>query len=409
MGKTTLERIAFHCYNTPMDKNEFDVIVIGAGPAGIMAAGMSAKTGRRTLLLEKNDLIGRKLSLSGGGRCNISTLVPQNEFLQAFGRDGQFLRQAINVFGPEELKNFLNEIDVDVYEQGPQLFIAGGGKKLIESLVAFLNRQHVEMAFNQNVTAISPRCEGGFNVSTTGEVFVARQKVILAAGGRSYPTTGSTGDGFSLAKSLGHDIHTPVPAMGEIHLKDSPFGGLAGISLEDVLVEVFFDAKREGKFRGGFLITHHGVSGPAILNASLAIARGLQKKQNVSIRLHFFPDRPPTEPDAVESLPQRLREMILQRADVDRSQKNIQFSRVQRHEILTMLTGWKFDVADTGSWDQAMVTVGGVSLKEVDPKTMQSRIVPGLYFAGEVLDLAGACGGYNIQASLSTGYLAGVS
>lgn len=392
-----------------MDKNEFDVIVVGAGPAGIMAAGMSGKTGRRTLLLEKNDLIGRKLTLAGGGRCNVSTLVPQSEFLQAFGRDGQFLRQAIATFGPEELKNFLAEIDVAIYEQGPQVFIAGGGRKLIGSLIAFLNHQHVQILFDQKVTAITPCRENRFNVETASDHFIAHQKVILAAGGKTYPTTGSTGDGFSLAKSLGHQINSPVPAMGTIHLKDSAFSGLAGISLDDVLVEVFFDAKREGKFRGGFLITHHGVSGPAILNASLAIARGLQKKHNVSIRLHFFPDRTPDDLDALESLPQRLREMILKQAGVDLSQKTIQFTRSQRHTILSMLTGWKFEIADTGSWEQAMVTVGGVSLKQVDPKTMQSLLVPGLYLAGEVLDLAGACGGYNIQAAFSTGYLAGIS
>lgn len=392
-----------------MENNEFDVIVIGAGPAGIMAAGMSAELGRRTALLEKNDLIGRKLSLAGGGRCNVSTLVPQSEFLQAFGRDGQFLRQALATFGPEELKEFLARIDVTVYEQGPQVFIAGGGKKLIEALVHFLNRQHVEILLNQNVIAITSLGEKRFKVTTADDSFIARQKVILAAGGRTYPATGSTGDGFTLAKSLGHEIRQPVPAMGTIHLKETVFSGLAGISLDDVLVEVFFEGKREGKFRGGFLITHHGISGPAILNASLTLARGLQKHGKVSIRLHFFPDRVVKDVDALDSLPQRLREMILKQAGVDLSAKNIQISRSQRHAILAMLNGWNFDVADTGSWDQAMVTVGGVSLKEVDPRTMQSLLVPGLFFAGEVLDLAGACGGYNIQSAFSTGYLAGTS
>jgi predicted Rossmann fold flavoprotein len=392
-----------------MDNNEFDVIVIGAGPAGIMAAGMSGKTGRRTLLLEKNDLIGRKLSLAGGGRCNVSTLVPQSEFLQAFGRDGQFLRQALAAFGPEELKEFLAQIDVAVYEQGPQVFIAGGGKKLIESLTIFLKRQHVEILLSQNVTAITSLGERRFKVTTANDSFIARQKVILAAGGRTYPATGSAGDGFTLAKSLGHEIRQPVPAMGTIHLKDSVFSGLAGISLDDVLVEVFFDAKREGKFRGGFLITHHGISGPAILNASLTIARGLQKHCKVSIRLHFFPDQTVDDVDVLDSLPQRLREMIMKQAGVDLSARPIQITRSQRHAILSMLSGWNFEVTDTGSWDQAMVTVGGVSLKEVDPKTMQSLLVPGLYIAGEVLDLAGACGGYNIQSAFSTGYLAGIS
>ena len=394
-----------------MDKNEFDVIVIGAGPAGIIAAGMSARTGRRTALLEKNDQIGRKLRLAGGGRCNISTLVPQSQFLQAFGREGQFLRQAISALGPEELKKFLAEINVDIYEQGPQLFIAGGGKKLVEALIVFLNRHHVEIRLNQKVTAILPLENGRFSVETSTDHFVARQKVILAAGGKTYPLTGSAGDGFVLAQSLGHQINPPVPAMGAVHLKESVFDGLAGISLQDVLVEVFFDNKRQGTFRGGFLITHHGVSGPAILNASLIIARGLEKHHKVSIRLHLFPDQN-IDNDTMgilETLPQRLRAMILKQAGVDLSQKTIQITRSQRHALLSMLKGWNFEVKNTASWDQAMVTVGGVSLKQVDPKTMQSRLHPGLYFAGEVLDLAGACGGYNLQAAFSTGYLAGIS
>jgi hypothetical protein len=391
-----------------MDSNAFDVIVIGAGPAGIMAAAAAADRGLRTALVEKNDLIGRKLKLAGGGRCNVGTAAGLDDFLNAFGRDGRFLRQALTAFDFETLKNFLAKIDVQTYQDGVQLFIRGGGGALTKAFDNHLRRKCVKLLFNHRVTKITRNEETGFDVVTNQDRFVTR-KIILAAGGRSYPTTGSDGDGFTLARELGHDIRTPTPAMGPVQVRDNPFTGLAGISVDGVLVEVCLDGKRAGKFVGGLLITHHGLSGPAILNASLAIARGFQKKQKAEIKIHFFPEERIDDPSALDRLPQRMRVALLTYAGVDLTRKPMQITRGERHRLLEILNGLTLEVTALASWQEAMVTAGGVALNQIDPQTMESKKVPGLHFAGEVLDLAGACGGFNIQAALATGYLAGLS
>ncbi|MFA5863525.1 MAG: aminoacetone oxidase family FAD-binding enzyme [Phycisphaerae bacterium] len=391
-----------------MDKN-FDCIVIGAGPAGIMAAGMSAGRGQKTAILERNEVIGRKLQLTGGGRCNIGNLVGIRDFLNAFGRSGQFLRQALSTFGPDELKTFLADLGISLIEEDTNLFVAGGGRKLVEGLAEFLNRRGVKVFYHQQVTAIHILSDGKFDAVTKTGSFTSSGKVIITTGGRSYPATGSTGDGFTLARQLGHEITPLVPAMGPIHLSENIFTGLAGISLPRVTIEVFIDDKREGKFTGGFLITHHGISGPAILDASLSIARGLQKNKSVYLKINFVPAGALNELDTLEKFPHRLKEMFLIHVGVDTAKKPIQISRPQRQQLFQMLKSMKLTVANTGSWDQGMVTVGGVALNQVNPRTLESLLVKGIHFAGEVLDLAASCGGYNIQAALSTGYLAGIS
>jgi predicted Rossmann fold flavoprotein len=388
----------------------FDVVVIGAGPAGMLAAGTSSAKGMKTALLEKNDIPGKKLRLTGGGRCNVTTLVSQDDFLKAFGHDGQFLRQAINAFGPEELKLFLSEIGVETYRQGDQLFVHGGGRKLVDSLVKYLHHQGVRIFFNERAAHVRQNIEdNSLEILTQTGKYIAKQKLIITTGGKTYPLTGSEGDGLKIAEELGLKIQPTIPAMGAIALSDNIFIGLSGISLDSVSIEVFLDGKRNGKFRGGLVITHNGLSGPSSLNASLAIARGRQKTHSARIRLDFFPDENERNIDLLDRLPQRLREMLLKRAGVDTKVKSFQLTRLQRRAVQEMLTGIDLEVANTGTFENAMVTVGGVSLKEIDPRTMESRRVKNVYFAGEILDLAGACGGFNIQAAFSTGYLAGIS
>jgi len=387
----------------------YEVIVIGAGPAGIMAAGTAAGWGRKTALLERNDQIGRKLRLAGGGRCNVATLAALDEFFQAFGRQGQFLRSALAEFGLDQLRKFLTDIGVSVYQENNQLFITGGGRVLVDKLAIYLRRQGVKLFYQQRVKKIASLGDGSFEIKTDDRRFLARRKVILAVGGKSYPHTGSSGDGFTLAGDVGHEIITPVPALGPVHLTKNPFQTLAGVSLPEVMVEVFVGGKREGKFTGGFLITHQGISGPAVLDASLTIARAMQKEKAVSLKINFLPGWAGGDFSVLEKVPHRLRDVLLKLAGIESGQSGYEISSSRRHRLVQVITGLQVDVANTGSWDQAMVTAGGVSLKQVDPRTMESRLVRGLYFAGEILDLAGRCGGFNIQAALATGYLAGSS
>ncbi len=388
--------------------NEFDVVVIGAGPAGIMASGMAARQGQRTALLERNATIGRKLQITGGGRCNISTRVPPDDFMKAFGREGQFLRPALAAFGPEQLEQFLAECDIHLVREGAQCFVGGGGSLLVDGLRTWLRRCGVRVFCDHHVTHVTPMAEGKFEITTENDRFIASTKVIITAGGKSYPRLGTEGDGFAIARELGHKIMPAMPAMGPIHVREPFFGGLAGISLPDVEVEVLADGKREGKFRGGFLVTHSAISGPAILNASLVVARALQREKSVLLQINFLPSAGEDVLERFGELPQRFRDTLKGLADIE--DKNMaQVSKAKRRRLVQLLTQMRLTVASTGSWDEGMVTVGGVSLKEVDPRTMESKIVKGVYFAGEVLDLAGHCGGYNIQAALSMGYLAGSS
>jgi predicted Rossmann fold flavoprotein len=328
--------------------------------------------------------------------------------LKAFGREGSFLRPAISAFGPDQVKEFLEECGVFVTQEGVQTFIAGGGPRLIDGLSAFLRKKGVKVLYDQRVVEVRPMDEGKFDVLTEKDRFLCLRKVILTAGGKSFPRWGTTGDGLTIAKGLGHDVTMPVPAMGPIRVRETIFTGLAGISLPEVEVEVMVDDKREGKFRGGFLVTHHGISGPVILDASLVAARGIQKNKAVSLKVHFLPGTGGNELEAFEKMPSRFRDALRQAAGIETKVLS-QITRAQRHELVQMLTAMKLTVEGMGSWDESMVMVGGVSLKQVDPRTMESKVVKGVYFAGEILDLAGRCGGYNIQAALSTGYLAGMS
>ena len=396
-----------------MDAREFDVLVIGAGPSGIIAAIIAAERGLRVGLLERNDLIGRKLLLAGGGRCNVSSNVGLEDFLKGFGRDGRFLRQAMMAFDFDALQNFLDRLGAQSYQNEDQLFIRGGGRVFVDALGGELRNLGVKVMLSQRVAKIiysgqvhTETDQAFFDVITEKDRYLAR-KVILALGGRSYPITGSSGDGFRLARELGHNVVTPTPAMGPIRVKKNPFAGLAGISLERVRVEVFLDSKRVGSFEGGLLLTHHGLSGPAILNASIEIARGFQKKQLAEVKIYLFPDERIDDPFAVDKLPKRIRNQVLAGLGVDLMKKPIQFTRTQRHELLEFLNGFKLEVAELSAWEEAMVTAGGVALSEVDPKSMASKKVDGLYIAGELLDLAGNCGGYNIHSAFATGYLAG--
>jgi predicted Rossmann fold flavoprotein len=387
----------------------FDCIVIGAGPAGIIAAGMAAGQGARTAILERNDLIGKKLLLTGGGRCNISNLLSPNEFFKAFGREGQFLRPALAAFGPEQLTAFLADLGVSLRQEDQMLFVNGGSRALVEGLTQFLHRRQVKTLFDQRVLNIRTAEDGTLEIQTETDSFTALKKVVITTGGKSYPNTGSTGDGLKWARELGHQIITPVPAMGTVFVQEPIFAGLSGISLSDIQLEVLADGKRQGTFTGDFLITHHGISGPVVLNSSLTVARCLQRHKNVQIQIDFFPSVKEIDLETVPPLPHRLEETFLKYVGVDIENKTLQISRTKRHQLSQILKSLKLTVTGTGSWEQGMVTVGGIALNEVNPHTMESRIVKGLYFAGEVLDLAATCGGFNLQAAFATGYLAGIS
>ncbi len=393
----------------------FGCIVIGAGPAGLIASATAAQNGMKTLLLDKNDHIGRKLALTGGGRCNITNTLPPNDFLKALGPNGQFLRSALNAFDSTQLTEFLTEIGITLLADGQQRFVLGGARKLIDAISHYLRRRSVNVSLNQHVRKIEKLSDGGFRITTATDTFISDNRVIIAAGGRSYPQTGSNGDGFELARMLGHDIVKPIPAMGPVRLTGSVFPGLSGITTDSVRIELSDEKKHLATFEGQMLITHHGLSGPPILDASLVIARTLQDDRSPKLKIDFLPETPtdqlteqlkqsPPDMTALKNIPTRLKNRLLELSSVNPG--STQLTRPQRRRLIETLKSLTLPIADTGTWQQAMVTVGGVSLKQVDPRTMQSRITPEIYFAGEVLDIAANCGGFNIQSAISTAHLA---
>ena len=394
-------------------------MVIGAGPAGLMAAATAAARGLRTALLEKNDQVGRKLRLSGGGNGNISPDVPLDRFIREMGPSGPFLRSALAAFGSELLEAFCAELGLRLEcDQGRRL-VRGGSAAFTEAMVRHVREVGARLILSRPVQNVRFESSGGFYVSTAeGDLEAAT--VVIAAGGRSYPRTGSSGDGFELARRLGHSVVAPMPALGPVRLAEGVFAGLAGVSVPRVECQVLADGKVRGRFAGAMLTTHTGLSGPAVLDASLVLARELRDGRKAHLRIDLLPglererietalrDQPP-DLAVLADLPQRLVRRLLELAGADLAARTLQLTRPQRHRLVELVKANMVAVADTGSWETAMVTEGGVSLKEIDPRTMQSRAVPGLFLAGEVIDAAGPCGGYNIHVALATGRLAGDS
>lgn len=397
----------------------WDIVVIGGGPAGLTAAAFAAGDGRRVALIERNELLGRKLLLTGGGRCNVSNMLSLREFIQAMGPGADFLRSALKRFGVEELRAFLAEAGVEMVEKDPHYFIRGGAKELVAQLAALLRRRGVSICAARRVVTIASSATG-FTLGMDDGSTISAQRVIVATGGRSYPATGSTGDGWTWAKAFGHRVVAPAPALGLVRLKDKVFEGLAGITVADVVIEALVNDRACGRFSGTLLITHEGVSGPPVVDASLTLSRAIRDGKSAALRIDFLPGvmreaiikqlNDPDRPTAfLAPLAERLRARLIERSGVIRSGRNMQVSRSARHMLTEATKGLIVDVRDTGTWEQAMVTVGGVALDEIDGKTMESRRVKGLYFIGEVVDVAGTCGGFNVQSAMSMGCVAGES
>ncbi|MDR1316009.1 MAG: aminoacetone oxidase family FAD-binding enzyme [Spirochaetales bacterium] len=410
------------------------IAIIGGGPAGLMAA---ACLGGAAGVFERGGRPGRKLLLSGGGQCNITHSGGVGDFLPCYGGNGRFLKAALYAFPPEALLGFFRGrgLDFIVREDGKIFPKTLNSASVLEALLKAVRA--ADFHTSTKVTALRG-VSGGFAIETAKETELEKKplaekkvyradKVILAAGGRSCPHTGSDGSGFALAQSLGHTIRWPKPALCGIL---SPgFESLAGNSFRHTGVAVFRSENGGGgagrlvlRGEGDLLFTHRGVSGPVILNLSRYIERGdtlavnFLHPRNPEGFLQAFSAVVKKEPRktagtllAAYSLTRALEDFILARASIPRSKTCATLTRAETRELARQLVRFPAPVAATEDFHSAMTTAGGVSLDEVNPKTMESRIVPGLYFAGEILDIDGDEGGYNLQAAFSTGYLAAQS
>lgn len=409
-----------------MAQDYWDVVVVGAGAAGLLAAIRAAERGRRTLLLEKNNKPGVKILMSGGTRCNLTQATDRTGIAAAFTRDqGRFLRSPLAALGPDELVDLFNAEGVATkVEATGKIFPASDRALDVQrALLARLGRTQGVLALGEGVTAIARQSEA-FRIATTKRVVTA-ERLVIATGGQSYPGCGTTGDGYAWAKSLGHSIVPPRPALVPLKTAGAWSHELSGITLPDVKVSVVEpgSSKPLAKTRGSFLFTHVGLSGPAVMDVSHVVS-SYPKSHGVALVCDLLPSH--SEEVLLgelaklagkqlvinflaSHLPRRVAEGIFQVADLPLERTSAELSKQERRRLLSAIKACRFEIAGTLGFAKAEVTAGGVALGEVDSRTMASKRCEGLYLIGEVLDLHGPIGGYNFQAAFSTGWLAGES
>ena len=411
-------------------ESNFEIVVIGGGPAGMMAAGRAAQLGARVALLEKNDSLGRKLLITGKGRCNFTHYeFDKIKFAEKFGKEGRFLYSALGYFGAGKTLNFFQSRGLTwQVERGERVFPQeGDSQDILEILVKYLAEGRVKVYYNTAVTGIDIVKSGteNFIVSTTaGEISV--KKVILSTGGKSYPQTGSTGDGYRWAEKLGHTIIEPKPALNPVETSDKWVKEVQGLTLKNVLLQLYLDGKKREERFGELLFTHFGISGPIVMDMSKNIDNYLNKG-TVKLLLDLKPalDFKQLEErimrdfqefkgrmfknSLVKLLPASLLPVIVRLSAIDTDKKVDYITKEERKRVLHLFKELELTPTKLLGFPWAVITTGGVSLKEVNPDTMMSKKINNLYFAGEILDLDGPSGGYNLQECWSTGYLAGDS
>jgi len=402
------------------------IIVIGGGAAGMMAAGQAAAAGAQVILLEKMNRPGRKLAITGKGRCNLTNIAEMKEFIDHFGPNGRFLRQAFSSFFAPELMVFLEQLGLElVSERGGRVFPSGGKapevvkafqKWLLESGVQIKTTTRVELLLTTN---------GRISGVLANNETLPCDAVILATGGASYAATGSSGDGYRLASAVGHTIIPIRPALVPLEIAGSLTTPMDGLDLRNINVRLLVNGKRCRQEFGEMSFTKFGVTGPVILTLSGDVVDGLRSGKSVSLSIDLKPalDEQKLEARLLRDLETRNkeqmssvlrgllpREMIptcLTLNEIPEDRLAGQVTAKERKRLKTWLKDFRLPVSGHRPFTEAIITAGGVDLKEVDPRTMESRKVRSLYLAGEVLDIQGDTGGYNLQAAFSTGWIAG--
>lgn len=409
----------------------WDVVVVGAGAAGLLAATRAAETGKRTLLLEKNQRPGVKILMSGGTRCNLTHDTDRRGIIEAYGKPGRFLHSALAALGPKELIALVEAegVATKIEDTGKVFPVSNQAADVLDALLNRMRRSGATLALDDRLTSLE-RTESGFQLYTAHSLVTATS-VIVTTGGKSYPGSGTTGDGYTWARAFGHTIVPTRPALTPITTRAGWAAELRGITLPDVELRVFEGGEGEkprelDRRRGSFLFAHFGLSGPAPLDISRAIS-GHPNPSSLQLQCDFLPHLTPEqlatdlqrecaahgkkELATILALwvPHRLADALLKQLGIPPTQRGAEFSKATRGQLVQALKRQLLPVTGTLGFEKAEVTAGGVSLDEVDSRTLGSKRVPGLYFAGEVLDLDGPIGGFNFQAAFSTGYLAGQS
>jgi len=406
--------------------NQYQKIVIGAGPAGLFTTIFAKQNGERILLIEKNNSIGKKLAITGKGRCNITNATDDLKTLvSSYKKNGKFLYHAFSEFSVEDTLKFFNDIlgIKTKVERGNRVFPeSDDAYEIIEKMFTLVKD---DILFNCDVQEILKEGNHITGIKTNKGIFTA-DKYVIATGGKSYPLTGSNGDGYELSKSLGHKIIEPKPALVPMTTKETWVKDLAGLGLKNIRMDIYQNGKKVFSKFGELLFTHTGISGPIVIDCAREIG-DLLEQSPVKIIIDLKPALTyPTLKERINKditeagnraiknslgklLPASLIPVIIKLAKINPDEKASQLSRDLKNNLLHILKELSLNITEVGDWNNAIVTDGGIDIKEIDPNTMKSKIIDNLYFAGEIIDAYGPTGGYNLQLCWSTGFLAGVS
>ena len=401
------------------------VIVIGAGPAGMMAAITAAKNNNKVILLDGNEKVGKKLFITGKGRCNVTNSKDISEFFDFIPGNPHFLYSALYSYTNEDTINFFESQGIKLKnERGGRIFPASDkSSDIIKGLMKEINKNNIDLKLNSTVTNIKSNNKIIEAVEVNNDFYIKGDHFIIATGGVSYPSTGSRGDGLRFSKSIGHNIIDLKPSLVPIELNDSWIKEVTGLNLKNIEISLFKDTIKKPVYKnqGEMLFTSYGLSGPIILKAS----RYIEKDSNYSLLIDLKPALTYDELDKRvqkdfkkyinkdfknsldELLPQKLIPIVISLSGIQENKKVNEITKEERKALVNLIKGIKLSIKGLRPIAEAIVTSGGVDTLEIDPSTMKSKIIDNLSFAGEVIDVDAFTGGYNVQIALSTGYLAG--
>ena len=405
------------------------VLVIGGGPAGMLAAIAAREQGADVTVIERNKMLGRKLAITGKGRCNLTNACTMKEIIENTPHNGAFLHSALYNLSPDDVMAFFSGLGVELkIERGRRVFpVSDKATDVVNALTRRAKKAGIDIQYDERVKKLLIKDGKIYGVECQNKNFLA-EAVILATGGASYPATGSTGDGYRLAAEAGHNIFPPVPSLVPLDVSEEWVSELSGLSLKNISLEAILREKVIGKEFGEMLFTHTGVSGPVVLSVSHSVSR-LPKEEipKVKLVINLKPALSAEQLSArvqrdlykfsrkhfvnslSELLPSSLIPVLVCLSGIPPHKESNQITKQERERLVGLISALTLTVSSLRPLDEAIVTAGGVDVKEISPKTMQSKLIEGLYIAGELLDVDAYTGGYNLQIAFSTGWTAGIS
>ncbi len=412
-------------------------VVIGGGPAGMLAGIKSAEQGNSVTILEKNESLGKKLLITGKGRCNITSSLDISEFINNTPGNGRFLYSAFDNFNNKDIIQLLKEEGLESKEErGNRIFpITDNAKDVLNAILRKMKKLKIEIKLKSKVNKIIVKENKAIGIIYNEKEKIYGDKIILATGGKSYSTTGSTGEGYKMAKELGHTINEIKPSLVPLEIyQKKECKAMQGLSLRNVGIKIINSEKNKLIYEdfGEMLFAHFGVSGPVIISSSAHLVRyknieELIKNKKITLCIDLKPalakekldDRIIRDFNELKNkqvknsldklLPQKMIPVILDRLGIDQNKKVNEITKQERQKIVEILKNFKLEISGFRSIEEAIITAGGISTKEINPKTMESKIIKNLYFAGEIIDVDAYTGGFNLQIAYSTGYTAGIN